>query len=136
MDAAEPEIYLTYRDATVHLSDLSLVSSSTAWLNDAIVNYWFERLAAEHDDVLFLAPCAAFMLMHLDALDASEILADTADNQYKRLASSRLSLIPINDGGTHWSLLVLQGTQFTHCDSSACNSNAPLRAGSRATLVV
>ena len=64
------------------------------------------------------------MLPHLDA---KEILADTSENQYALMPKKKLTFIPINDGGTHWSLLVFSFAKrsFVHYDSSHLNTNDP-----------
>jgi len=102
-------------DAVLYDSDLALLQSPTAWLNDHCVLFWQQYLSLKKYDTLdgvveMLQPAAAFMLQFLDA---ESLLENTADNVYLKLQKSRVVVVPVvsdaqadDGGGSHWTLLV------------------------------
>eukprot|EP00978_Attheya_sp_CCMP212_P028511 scaffold98579_cov54-Attheya_sp.AAC.3 len=111
-------LVLNYHDAVVYQSDLELLDSNTAWLNDACINFQMTRLQQRHTnngDLLFMDPSVISFMMH--QCD-DEDLADL--NQGLHLETKKRIFVPINDnyivsadtfrrpgGGSHWSLLVI-----------------------------
>lgn len=131
------ELILNYHDAVIYGSDLRLLTSSTAWLNDACVHFQMTRLSrkrsaekqeqhffdqssvacGEGRTVLFMDPAVVSFLMH--QCTDEEDMADL--NSGLSLHSRSKIFVPVNDnnaasasafqtpgGGSHWSLLVVQ----------------------------
>lgn len=44
------KIILSYHDAIIYQSDLKIIKSSTEWLNDRIITFYFEYLKREFFD--------------------------------------------------------------------------------------
>ena len=110
-------MYLSFKDCVLYEKDAGILADRYSWLNDAVIQFWFQLLQDEYSCSLFLPPCASFMIPFIDEED---ILADTPDNQFRRifeLAEHGKKLccviMPVNNnsmaesaGGSHWSLLV------------------------------
>ena len=47
-DDGDDHYLFNYHDAVIYPSDVSLLDSPTAWLNDAIINFQFTRLQHLH----------------------------------------------------------------------------------------
>ncbi len=113
-----------------------------AWLNDQVIAFFFERLAAEcaSDDVLLLEPSIVFTARMLqDSAALAEMCSVSsspgAPTLSARLSTASLVLMPINnnedpealEGGGHWSLLCFRrasaaagsGGRYEHYDSCA-----------------
>lgn len=133
------DIVLNYNDAIIYGSDLALLESSTAWLNDACIHFFLEIIKSRvghHDrkdsshslSVALMDPSVIFYFIH-HCIESDEI------DEFVASASIPITgkiFIPVNDGmvgpvenktvmGTHWSLLVFvkretQG-EFWHFDS-------------------
>lgn len=132
-------ILLNYHDAVLYESDLALLQSPTAWLNDACMHFGMTLLnqkLASDSIVCMDSSCISFF-MH-QCVDEDEIEEFIRGNPELQQAS--LVLIPINNGhspsstwhhhtGTHWSLLAVtrteddQNYQYLHFDSVS-GSNA------------
>lgn len=51
------KLILSYQDACLYESDLAILRSETAWLNDRIISFYFEYLnreVFETDEILFV----------------------------------------------------------------------------------
>jgi sentrin-specific protease 8 len=78
--------------------DLSTLEDR-GWINDQIIEFYYEYLSMTHKDAQFIGPCAAYLASH--------------DPESIQVTGS-LVFIPVNNnsgnqiGGTHWSLLVYQ----------------------------
>jgi Ulp1 family protease len=51
------KLILSYQDACLYESDLKILQSESAWLNDRIISFYFEYLQKEvyeTDDILFI----------------------------------------------------------------------------------
>jgi sentrin-specific protease 8 len=108
---------LTVGDVTLYRHDL-LTLNDGEWINDLIIEFWFQNLASSYPSLYFMSPSTAYLITQLnDARDLNiEIDAD-------------LVFIPVNNnigtdaGGSHWSLLVHQrNIAFFYYDSMN-NSN-------------
>ncbi|KAI0393456.1 hypothetical protein F5Y17DRAFT_458918 [Xylariaceae sp. FL0594] len=132
--------YLVCNNISLSREDMSRYRAG--WLSDTNIAFWFELLASEmlpasEDDrrrVILLNPSVAFCMMHSASLaDARAILP--AD-----ICQAELILVPVNDhvdvdvqGGTHWSLLVVDCVARTarHYDSlGRANQNFAARCAS------
>ena len=118
-------------DVRLFASDVKLLEPGE-WLNDNLIAFFFERLAAPYPGVLLLEPS----LCHAAAmLQSAEVLREMVSVSPKaggvplvdQLARAKLVLAPINDkdspeshdGGSHWSLLMYERRtgEFVHYDS-------------------
>ncbi|KAL3157487.1 hypothetical protein ABBQ32_011951 [Trebouxia sp. C0010 RCD-2024] len=121
---------LSYGDNLLRRGDVELLQGPH-WLNDQIITFYFdylrlERLAKEHDSVLFVGGAMTFLLNQL-AGALPDIVAPL------KLATRKLVLFAVNnnpdctmaEGGSHWSLLVYGRThdRFCHYDSSPGSNN-------------
>ena len=130
-------LILNYHDAVLYESDLQLLQSPTAWLNDACMNFGMARLAQKcaAANVIVLDPAVVVFFMH-QCVDDDEIREFINGNP--QLQKAKLVFVPINNGhspsetwheqrGTHWSLLVIvrrnKSVQYLHFDSVS-GSNA------------
>lgn len=126
---------LSYGDVLLRASDLDLLRSPTAWLNDQIMDFYFEFLTREKlqgcsSDVAFLSASVAFLVSNSAPGDLGLLLGPLD------LCSKRLVLLPVNDnpdvesaGGSHWSLLAFyrDGSGFHHYDSMEGSNAAVAR---------
>jgi Ulp1 family protease len=141
-------LILNYHDAVIYQSDLDILKSSSAWLNDACVNFYFTRLQvsirSNNTSFKFMDPSVLSFFMHQwdeeeDRDDDVLGLLMTGQN------NKRLYFLPINDnyvsqrwttpgGGCHWSLMLMIVTYmsdddgppsigFWHFDSSEGSGN-------------
>ena len=125
-------------------SDLDILRSPHAWLNDHCILFWQQYLShIEYkqyiDRITFLQPAAAFSLQFLDLED---LLEGSEDNIFLSLSSKEVVLTPIVSdadaelgGGSHWALLMSiresQGHSFYLLDSSGDSSGV-----SRSSIIV
>ena len=135
------ELIVNFEDACVYGRDLALLQSPTAWLNDAIINFFFQRLASTaSSSEIFFDPSVLSFLMH--QCSDNDDLQDFASG-YDEFKQARRIYFPINDtmrenstawstpgSGTHWSLLVAVITTtgestiiFHHFDSIQGSEN-------------
>jgi Ulp1 family protease len=124
---------LNFHDAVLYDSDLELLESPTAWLNDACIHYGMESLQHRQRHATthcFMDPAVISFLMHQCTND-EDLLEFREGNSTLRQAKQ--ILCPTNDGhipseqwqrrnGTHWSLLIIEqrngdSTHFYHWDS-------------------
>ena len=129
-------LVLNYHDAVLYGSDVALLESSTAWLNDACVHFFLTFLQQRYAQVQFFDPSVITFLMH--QCDQEDLVEFS-----QGIDKSRSPLvIPINDahassawktpgGGAHWSLLVLQGEHGSHFDSVEGNNRGVAQAVAR-----
>uniref|UniRef100_A0A7S4NIS5 Ubiquitin-like protease family profile domain-containing protein n=1 Tax=Odontella aurita TaxID=265563 RepID=A0A7S4NIS5_9STRA len=123
---SDSNLLVNYHDACVYESDLRLLESPTAWLNDACILFrlnWISQIrgrtrtsvADRSDNVLFLDPSVISFMMH--QCDDDD-LADLA--QGWKLHQRKVVFVPVNDnhaasahafqipgGGNHWSMMVV-----------------------------
>jgi sentrin-specific protease 8 len=134
-------LLLNYHDAVLYESDLALLESPTAWLNDACMNFAMTRLGQKFSQQVVLDPAVVAFFVH-QCVDEDEIQEFMQGNP--QLQTSDLIFIPINNGhapsntwhkqrGTHWSLLVIVRNdhglvRYLHFDSvsgsNACTAQA------------
>ncbi|KAI8908976.1 sentrin-specific protease 8-like protein [Gorgonomyces haynaldii] len=108
---------LLYGDVQLYQEDLKLLKPGQ-WLNDTIIEFYFELIEKQYDRICFVRPAIAYLLKEVP--------------ESVPLPESDLYLIPVNDntgnrvGGSHWSLLVLDKThnKFYHLDSMNSNHRA------------
>ena len=137
---------LNFHDAVIYRSDLDIVKSPSAWLNDACVNFYLARLEASISrnsatNLKFMDPSVLSFFMHQwdvddDDNDDDDVLGLLSPGNY----SKQFCFLPINDnfvsqrwstpgGGSHWSLLLMVQVQvptvvgFWHFDSSEGSGN-------------
>jgi sentrin-specific protease 8 len=142
-------LILNYNDAVIYQSDLDILKSPSAWLNDACINFYFTSLQASirsnNANLKFVDPSVLSFFMHQwdEEEDGDEdVLGLLLTDQNNK----RLHFLPINDnyvsqpwttpgGGSHWSLLLMVITYtfndsgptiegFWHFDSSEGSGNA------------
>lgn len=130
-------LLLNHHDAVLYESDLALLESPTAWLNDACMNFGMTLLSQKYPSLAFMDPAVVSFYMH-QCIDEDEIQEFVQGNP--QLQTCSLIFIPINNGhapsntwheqrGTHWSLLVIvrraddAGIRYLHFDS-VTGSNA------------
>ena len=110
----------------LRLGDLKLFSTSTAWLNDDSINFYYEYLTQnkETKDVLLVSASTGALMVYEDIEELKDILAGL------EFPSFKYWLIPVNDkkdptstGGMHWSLLCYDGENFYHLDSIGRSGN-------------
>jgi len=133
------ERVLSYGDVVLIRSDLAILRGP-CFINDRIIAFYFAHLSAslqEDDDLLLLPPSIPYLLSNLPDSVAVAAVADPL-----RLASRRLVLLPVNDnpdasiadGGSHWTLLILNNAtspsapRFVHHDSLPGAPNLPVAA--------
>jgi sentrin-specific protease 8 len=115
-------LILNYNDAVLYSSDLAILESKSAWLNDACIHFFLTRLSKIFFDgnFSFIDPSVLSFFMH--QWDEED---DDGDEDILGLKSKggpqqqqRLVFLPMNDnyishmwrlpgGGIHWSLLVV-----------------------------
>ncbi|GJN39477.1 hypothetical protein PR202_gb28599 [Eleusine coracana subsp. coracana] len=117
----DPEEWiLSYGDVVLIRSDLDVLRGPR-FINDRIIAFYFAHLSAtfapgDDADLLLLPPSIPYLLSSLP--DAASVAAVA---EPLRLRSRRLALLPVNDnpdasvaeGGSHWTLLVLDSTRAT-----------------------
>lgn len=123
---------LSYGDVLLRVSDVDLLRSPTAWLNDQIMDFYFEYLSREkyhgcESEVAFLSASVAFLVSNSTPSDL-EVLLVPLDLSSKRLVFLAVNNNPDVDsaGGSHWSLLAFyrDGGGFHHYDSmEGCNAD-------------
>jgi sentrin-specific protease 8 len=129
-------LFLNYNDAVLYGSDMALLDSPTAWLNDACIHFYQTVLAEQQEhqnsSVTFMDPSVVTFLIHQCDEEDLQDFSGSLDRE------SEMYVISINDGhvssstawrrpgaGSHWSLLViLQGPVYLHFDS-VNGGNAP-----------
>ncbi|KAK3121186.1 hypothetical protein QOZ80_8BG0647820 [Eleusine coracana subsp. coracana] len=134
----DPEEWiLSYGDVVLIRSDLDVLRGPR-FINDRIIAFYFAHLSAtfapgDDADLLLLPPSIPYLLSSLP--DAASVAAVA---EPLRLRSRRLALLPVNDnpdasvaeGGSHWTLLVLDSTRatprFVHHDSIRGAPNLPV----------
>ena len=128
----ENHLILNFHDAILYESDLELLESPIAWLNDSIILFGLKSLEQRHTtaSIQFMDPAVISFLMHQCTED--EYLLDFMEGNATLLKAERI-LCPISDGhipseqwqrrhGTHWSLLIIEqsggnNTSYYHWDS-------------------
>jgi hypothetical protein len=128
------QLVLNFHDAILYGSDVSLVESPSAWLNDACIHFYMTVLQQQHPAVMFVDPSVVTFLMHqCDEEDLEEFSArfDKGREKY---------CVPINNGhassaawkrpcgGSHWSLLLVIGDLYWHFDSVKGGNSPAARA--------
>lgn len=140
VDFKDTDIVLNYNDAVIYGSDLALVQSRTAWLNDACINFFFELTKQRLMDnkstpIEFMDPSVVSFFVH-QCIEEEEI-KDFVDSVSFPVTGK--IFIPVNDsmvqstawhteGGSHWSLLLItkksnREMQFWHFDSMENSGN-------------
>ena len=121
-------LIVNYQDACVYGSDLKLLDSRTAWLNDACVNFHLTRLRmlrastadADVPALLYVDPSVVSYMIHQcdgdDLADLGRGWRRDLDRQGSDLGLAGI-FVPVNDGhaaaamvpggGTHWSMLLI-----------------------------
>lgn len=137
VDFKDRDLVLNYNDAVIYGSDLALVQSRTAWLNDACINFFFELIKHRLDKsarIQFMDPSVVSFFVH-QCIDEEEI-KDFVDGVSFPVTGK--IFIPVNDtmvqstawhtrGGSHWSLMLVvksnSEVQFWHFDSMGNRGN-------------
>lgn len=133
------EWVLSHGDVVLTRSDLSILRGP-CFINDRIIAFYFAHLSAglhhgDDGDLLLLPPSIPYLLSNLPDPASVAAVAEPL-----RIASRRLVLLPVNDnpdasvpeGGSHWTLLVLDNTtspsapRFVHHDSFPGAPNLPV----------
>ena len=125
---------LSFGASVVYDTDVALVHTRGAWLNDAIITLWFELLTARagRNDVLLLHPATAFVAAYEeDVADRFAALSSL------RLHERRRVLVPVCDAspsttpcnGSHWTLLVLEREKEDCSDITAVHFDSMTRRG-------
>ncbi|EGG14762.1 sentrin-specific protease 8 [Cavenderia fasciculata] len=109
-------LVLSYGDTSLYQSDIDILKQRYQWLNDAIIQFFFEYLSEESfkeylDRICFMSASTVFMLHFIQDASVSG-LKDIIGGL--KLDSKDIVFIPINNnqdpnviaGGSHWSLLV------------------------------
>lgn len=133
------ELILNYHDSCVYGSDLAILQSPEAWLNDNCINFYLKRLSQNFDrqekNMKFMDPSVLSFFMHQwdEEEDGDEDILGLKNIPNEKI----LVFLPINDnyvskrwtapgGGSHWSMLVLvlststaYKSSFYHLDSSS-----------------
>jgi sentrin-specific protease 8 len=138
MSFKDCEKVINYHDAVIYGSDLKLVQSRTAWLNDACIHFYMNVLQHSESNAscLFMDASVVSFLMHqcCDDEDMEDFTKSTTFPKEGKI------FVPVNDnmradsdwmipgGGSHWSLLVVSmeangATQFWHFDSVKSSGN-------------
>jgi Ulp1 family protease len=136
----ESDFVLNFNDAVIYGSDLTLVQSRTAWLNDACINFFVECIKAQVSsrggrNLQYMDPAVVSFFVH-QCINQDEIEEFVSGLQFQ---SPCKIFIPINDsmvessswqsrGGNHWSLLVVArpseaSISFWHFDSIKHSGN-------------
>ena len=118
----------TYHDATIYAADAALLDGPH-WINDHVIVLAYEYLAHEvyagRDDLCFVHPGAAAMLIFGDAEDVTDIAGGLG------FASKRAIFIPLTDhdglteasGGSHWTLLCVSTSTLCVASSDAAGES-------------
>eukprot|EP00934_Nitzschia_sp_Nitz4_P002309 Nitzschia sp. Nitz4//scaffold3_size479765//4345//5043//NITZ4_000004-RA/size479765-processed-gene-0.36-mRNA-1//1//CDS//3329550470//2309//frame0 len=131
-------LVLNFQDAVLYGSDLALIESKTAWLNDACIHFYFTVLRTLTDDnnVILFDPSVISFFMHqcVDHDEVEDFVSSTVFPSVGRV------FVPINDnmsydadwqtpfGGSHWTLLLITLShgnkyEFWHFDSFQNSGN-------------
>ncbi|KAJ1273659.1 hypothetical protein BS78_05G001500 [Paspalum vaginatum] len=132
------ERVLSHGDVVLIRSDLAILRGPR-FINDRIIAFYLAHLSAGlrqggDGDLLLLPPSIPYLLSNLPDPASVAAVAEPL-----RLASRRLVLLPVNDnpdasvpeGGSHWTLLVLDNAaapRFVHHDSLPGAPNLPAAA--------
>jgi Ulp1 family protease len=137
VDFKDTDLVLNYNDAVIYGSDLALVQSRSAWLNDACINFFFEltkQRVGKSIPVTFMDPSVVSFFVH-QCIEEDEI-KEFVDGASFPVTGKMF--IPVNDsmvqstawhtrGGSHWSLLLVaksnKEVQFWHFDSVGNSGN-------------
>jgi len=138
----ETDFVLNFNDAVIYGSDLALLQSQSAWLNDACINFFLEWTKAQipqDDPINFqcMDPAVTSFFVH-QCVDSDEI-EDFVSGLNLQDSPCKL-FIPVNDTmvestswqsrrGNHWSLLVVakqieSNVSFWHFDSITNSGNS------------
>lgn len=129
----EDKIVLNYGDSLLRKRDVDLLLSSSSWLNDVLISFYFEYVAdqrrnEEKENVVLVNSCTA---QCVKLSGGSEYLLEPLRNE-----STRFMIFPLNDcdslsfdetqGGSHWSLLVLdlEEKHIYHFDSMGTSNTS------------
>ncbi|EFA81807.1 sentrin-specific protease 8 [Heterostelium album PN500] len=132
---SDDPIILSFKDASLYKSDLSILKNRYQWLNDAIISFYFEYLSDTLlkdylEKITLMSASTVFMLNYVNGDDVAELnsMIGALD-----LPSKEIIFIPINNnedpdqiaGGSHWSLLVYEkvNQSFYYYDSISGDSN-------------
>ncbi|GMH40144.1 hypothetical protein BSKO_08048 [Bryopsis sp. KO-2023] len=110
---------LSYHDIVLRESDVELLKGP-AWLNDLVIEFYFEYLSREvfdnAEDFAFLGGSVAYLIAGGSPQDLVEMLKPL------KLPDKKFIFIPVNNnpdvgevGGSHWSLLVLDRERWDFC---------------------
>ena len=131
----DTDLVLNFNDAVIYGSDLALLQSPTAWLNDACVHFfleWLQARAQAAPTCKFMDPSVVSFFVHqcTDEDEIEEFVANTSFPDHGKI------FIPVNDsmanaapwrGGSHWTLLLIirsnNGTEYWHFDSVKNSGN-------------
>jgi sentrin-specific protease 8 len=127
------ELFLNYNDAVLYESDMVLLDSPTAWLNDACIHFYQTVLAEQQEEeqhrkssrITFMDPSVVTFLMHQCDEEDLQDFSGSLDKECE------MYVISVNDGhasstawrrpggGSHWSLLVIlqDSAVYLHFDS-------------------
>lgn len=128
-------LVLNYHDAVLYQSDIALLESNNAWLNDACMNFYLTVLQQREDPikVKFMDPAVVSFLMHQCDHD------DWIEFTTSFTKPTELCIIPINNAhvpsslwqthGSHWSLLVMSSREEVwHFDSVSRSNHVAAKA--------
>ncbi|XP_064537771.1 sentrin-specific protease 8-like [Drosophila montana] len=126
MNKADP-ISLSFHDSCLRMSDVQLLHGPR-WLNDQILSFFYEYLShvkyKNNNDLYFIAPEVTQCMKYMDDSELA-LLLNKNNAVYKPFIFFALNDNgATEEGGTHWSLLVLSRPEqtFFHFDSYG-NSN-------------
>ncbi|KAI5712130.1 sentrin-specific protease 8-like isoform X2 [Diaphorina citri] len=127
------KVVLSYHDAVLHESDISILQGSD-WLNDEIIAFYLEYLEKEvyhKKGMLFVSPQVTQCLKQVEKDELKIFLDPILDRSHHHI------FFALNDsdsldkpGGSHWSLLIYdrRNDEYFHADSfQGTNSREALK---------
>lgn len=118
------EIVLSFHDALIRQSDYNILSSSSIWINDSLIEFWFEYLSKRRFrdfNSSFISPSVTqFIKLYKNKDELASFIGSL------NVRPSSFIFLPINNnsmrseaGGSHWVLVVfnIQLQIFEYYDS-------------------
>lgn len=125
------KIVLSYGDIVLRESDAELLDGSH-WLNDNIIDFWFEYLTnvKDYEPCLFIGPGVTHCLKASDSLEEMSAFLDPLGAKSKNIIFFALNDHQLfnRSGGMHWSLLVYSKLEKVMCHYDSSDSANMLQA--------
>ncbi|KAK9467502.1 hypothetical protein V1512DRAFT_261342 [Lipomyces arxii] len=128
------DIILEYYDVSVYKSDFDNLREDE-WFNDNNLTFWYEYLERSaaftelphSEQIILLRPAMVFLLAQsYDPLDLKDVLPNFEGARYIFLPINNNTNVTLAEGGSHWSLLVVDvRTERSYYYDTLYDSNIP-----------